>query len=78
MNRFTDMEKQIKYIEVKGVLTEISDVAGKVRLIAGYDRLMRMQEEISYLHELIHNVEVKIDSLIAEKEKEKEEDEIYY
>ena len=77
MNRFTDMEKQIKYIEVKGVLTEISDVAGKVRLNAGYDRLMRMQEEISYLHELIHNVEEKIDSLIAEKEKEKEEDEIY-
>lgn len=77
MNRFGDMEKQIKYIEVKGVLTEISDVAGKVRLNAGYDRLMRMQEEISYLHELIHNVEVKIDSLIAEKEKEKEEDEIY-
>ena len=77
MNRFTDMEKQIKYIEVKGVLTEISDVAGKVRLNAGYDRLMRMQEEISYLHELIHNVEVKIDSLIAEKEKEKEEDDIY-
>ena len=77
MNRFGDMEKQIKYIEVKGVLTEISDVAGMVRLNAGYDRLMRMQEEISYLHELIHNVEVKIDSLIAEKEKEKEEDEIY-
>ena len=77
MNRFTDMEKQIKYIEVKGVLTEISDVAGKVRLNAGYDRLMRMQEEISYLHELIHNVEEKIDSLIAEKEKEKEEDDIY-
>ena len=77
MNRFGDMEKQIKYIEVKGVLTEISDVAGKVRLNAGYDRLMRMQEEISYLHELIHNVEVKIDSLIAEKEKEKEEDELY-
>ena len=77
MNRFGDMEKQIKYIEVKGVLTEISYVAGKVRLNAGYDRLMRMQEEISYLHELIHNVEVKIDSLIAEKEKEKEEDEIY-
>ena len=77
MNRFTDMEKQIKYIEVKGVLTEISDVAGKVRLNAGYDRLMRMQEEISYLHELIHNVEVKIDSLIAEKEKEREEDELY-
>ena len=77
MNRFGDMEKQIKYIEVKGVLTEISDVAGKVRLNAGYDRLMRMQEEISYLHELIHNVEVKIDSLIAEKEKEKEEDDIY-
>ena len=77
MNRFTDMEKQIKYIEVKGVLTEISDVAGKVRLNAGYDRLMRMQEEISYLHELIHNVEEKIDSLIAEKEKEKEEDELY-
>ena len=77
MNRFGDMEKQIKYIEVKGVLTEISDVAGKVRLNAGYDRLMRMQEEISYLHELIHNVEIKIDSLIAEKEKEKEEDEIY-
>ena len=77
MNRFGDMEKQIKYIEVQGVLTEISDVAGKVRLNAGYDRLMRMQEEISYLHELIHNVEVKIDSLIAEKEKEKEEDEIY-
>ena len=76
MNRFTDMEKQIKYIEVKGVLTEISDVAGKVRLNAGYDRLMRMQEEISYLHELIHNVEVKIDSLIAEKEKEREEDEL--
>ena len=76
MNRFTDMEKQIKYIEVKGVLTEISDVAGKVRLNAGYDRLMRMQEEISYLHELIHNVEVKIDSLIAEKEKE--EDDEYY
>ena len=75
MNRFGDMEKQIKYIEVKGVLTEISDVAGKVRLNAGYDRLMRMQEEISYLHELIHNVEVKIDSLIAEKEKE--EDELY-
>ena len=77
MNRFGDMEKQIKYIEVKGVLTEISDVAGKVRLNAGYDRLMRMQEEISYLHELIHNVEEKIDSLIAEKEKEKEEDELY-
>lgn len=76
MNRFTDMEKQIKYIEVKGVLTEISDVAGKVRLNAGYDRLFKMQEEISYLHELIHNVEVKIDSLIAEKEKE-EEDELY-
>lgn len=76
MNRFTDMEKQIKYIEVKGVLTEISDVAGKVRLNAGYDRLMRMQEEISYLHELIHNVEAKIDSLIAEKEKE--EDDEYY
>ena len=75
MNRFGDMEKQIKYIEVKGVLTEISDVAGKVRLNAGYDRLMRMQEEISYLHELIHNVEVKIDSLLADKEKE--EDEIY-
>ena len=77
MNRFGDMEKQIKYIEVKGVLTEISDVAGKVRLKAGYDSMMRMQEEISYLHELIHNVEVKIDSLLAEKEKEKEEDEIY-
>ena len=77
MNRFGDMEKQIKYIEVKGVLTEISDVAGKVRLNAGYDRLMRMQEEISYLHELIHNVEEKINSLIAEKEKEKEEDELY-
>ena len=77
MNRFGDMEKQIKYIEVKGVLTEISDVAGKVRLNAGYDRLMRMQEEISYLHELIHNVEVKIDSLLAEKEEEEEEDEIY-
>ena len=77
MNRFGDMEKQIKYIEVKGVLTEISDVAGKVRLNAGYDRLMRMQEEISYLHKLIHNVEEKIDSLIAEKEKEKEEDELY-
>ena len=77
MNRFGDMEKQIKYIEVKGVLTEISDVAGKVRLNAGYDRLMRMQEEISYLHELIHNIEVKIDSLLAEKEEEEEEDEIY-
>ncbi len=76
MNRFTDMEKQIKYIEVKGVLTEISDVAGKVRLNAGYDRLMRMQEEISYLHELIHNVEAKIGSMLAEKEKE-EEDELY-
>ena len=77
MNRFGDTETQINYVEMKGVLTEISDVAGKVRLNAGYDRLMRMQEEISYLHELIHNVEVKIDSLIAEKEKEKEEDEIY-
>ena len=77
MNRFGDTETQINYVEMKGVLTEISDVAGKVRLNAGYDRLMRMQEEISYLHELIHNVEVKIDSLIAEKEKEKEEDELY-
>ena len=75
MNRFTDMEKQIKYIEVKGVLTEISDVDGKIRLNAGYDRLRKMQEEISYLHNLIHYVEVKIDSMLAEKEKE--EDEIY-
>ena len=77
MKRFTDtdMEKQIKYSEVRGVPTEISDGAGKVRLNAGYDRLMRMREAISYLHELIHNVEVKIDSLLAEEEKE--ENEIY-
>lgn len=77
MNRFGDTETQINYVEMKGVLTEISDIAGKVRLNAGYDRLRKMQEEISYLHNLIHYVEVKIDSMLAEEEKEREEDELY-
>ena len=75
MNRFGDTETQINYVEMKGVLTEISDIAGKVRLNAGYDRLRKMQEEISYLHNLIHCVETKIDLLLTEKEKE--EDELY-
>ena len=73
MNRFVDLEKQINYVEMKGVLTEISDISGKVVFNAGYDRLKKMQEEISYLHDLIHVVEKKIDSLLAEKEKEEDE-----
>ena len=73
MNRFGDTGKQIEFVELKGVLTEISDVAGKVVFNAGYDRLFKMQEEISYLHNLIHCVETKINLLLTEKE----EDEIY-
>ena len=73
MNRFVDLEKQINYVEMKGILTEISDISGKVVFNAGYDRLRKRQEEISYLHDLIHVVEKKIDSLLAEKEKEEDE-----
>lgn len=77
MNRFSNNEKQIKYIELKGILEEISDVAGKIKINAGYDRLFKMQEEIGYLCILIDSADEKIESLIDEKEKEKEEDEIY-
>ena len=74
MNCFNDVDKQLDYVELKGIFAEISNVADNVRLNAGYDQLYKVQDVIGYLNILLDHAETKIDSLLDKKEKELEDE----